>query len=242
MAFAATLENPSGPDARQPRLWLAAHSAIDDVSGDDVSGIPAWVHISTASGLVVEAADIPQVGAEIEVAFSAGARVCARIMWTGASLFGCLFVGRGASAAELAPEIERTMAIDGGEANPDPRPRRGTDVTFANVQVETLGMRLRQLRAERGIMQDEVATRLGVSAASVSHWESDRSHPKLRRLADLANLFGVPAQELTSFYTATSFPKDGDERKIADMLAANKLQIAKILSVDPDHVRIMVER
>ena len=103
-------------------------------------------------------------------------------------------------------------------------------------------MRLRQLRAQRGIMQDEVATRLGVSAASVSHWESDRSHPKLRRLSDLADLFGVPAQELTSFYTESSFPRDSDERKIADPLAANKLQIAKILNVDPDHVRIMVER
>ncbi|MBK6414312.1 helix-turn-helix domain-containing protein [Sphingopyxis sp.] len=37
---------------------------------------------------------------------------------------------------------------------------------------------MRSLRSQRGLMQDDVAASLGVSVASVSHWESVRSFPK----------------------------------------------------------------
>lgn len=40
----------------------------------------------------------------------------------------------------------------------------------------TLGQRISALRREKGLTQEELATRLGVSAQAVSKWENDVSH------------------------------------------------------------------
>ncbi len=63
---------------------------------------------------------------------------------------------------------------------------------------ETLGMRISELRREKGLKQDEVAERLGVSAQAVSKWENDVSCPDILMLPKLANLFDISVDELLS--------------------------------------------
>lgn len=56
------------------------------------------------------------------------------------------------------------------------------------IQIK-LYKRINQLRQERGMKQCELAKRLNVSAAVVSHWESGRSRPDIDSPAELAEIF-----------------------------------------------------
>ena len=55
---------------------------------------------------------------------------------------------------------------------------------------------LTRTRKARGLSQEELASRLGVSRQAVSKWESGASDPSTTNLLALAKLFGVSAEEL----------------------------------------------
>ena len=63
-------------------------------------------------------------------------------------------------------------------------------------QKETLGKRIAQLRKEKGMTQEQLAEKVGVSAQAVSKWENDVSCPDITLLPLLADLFGVSVDEL----------------------------------------------
>lgn len=44
------------------------------------------------------------------------------------------------------------------------------------MQSETMGKRIAAFRKERGLTQDQLAERLGISAQAVSKWETEVSH------------------------------------------------------------------
>ena len=56
--------------------------------------------------------------------------------------------------------------------------------------------RLRGLRCERRMTQQELAKAVGVSKASVSHWEAGASQPSLSVALELAELFGCTLDQL----------------------------------------------
>lgn len=58
---------------------------------------------------------------------------------------------------------------------------------------------IRTLRAEKGLTQEQVAKRLGVSAPAVSKWETGASYPDITLLAPLARLLGVDLNTLLTF-------------------------------------------
>lgn len=62
--------------------------------------------------------------------------------------------------------------------------------------MSTLGQRIAELRSGRGIKQNELAERLGVSAQAVSKWENDISCPDISVLPQLADELGVTVDEL----------------------------------------------
>lgn len=53
------------------------------------------------------------------------------------------------------------------------------------------GHRIAKLREEKGLTQEELAAAIGISRASLSHYESDRRKPNLITLTRLADLFQV---------------------------------------------------
>ena len=56
--------------------------------------------------------------------------------------------------------------------------------------------KLQELRKQRGMTQEELATALYVSRTAVSKWESGQSDPSTTNLLALAKLFGVRPEEL----------------------------------------------
>ena len=63
-------------------------------------------------------------------------------------------------------------------------------------QKETLGKRIAMLRKEKGLTQEQLAEKVGVSAQAVSKWENDVSCPDITLLPLLADLLGVTVDEL----------------------------------------------
>ncbi len=63
-------------------------------------------------------------------------------------------------------------------------------------QKETLGKRIAQLRKEKGLTQEQLAEKVGVSAQAVSKWENDISCPDITLLPLLADILGVTVDEL----------------------------------------------
>ena len=58
---------------------------------------------------------------------------------------------------------------------------------------------IRQKRRERGLTQEQVAERLGVSAPAVNKWESGASYPDITLLSALARLLETDLNELFCF-------------------------------------------
>lgn len=63
-------------------------------------------------------------------------------------------------------------------------------------ELKTMGKRISSLRKQRGLTQDQLAARVGVTAQAVSKWENDISCPDISILAKLAETLGVTTDEL----------------------------------------------
>ncbi len=63
-------------------------------------------------------------------------------------------------------------------------------------QKETLGKRIAMLRKEKGLTQEQLAEKVGVSAQAVSKWENDLSCPDITLLPLLSDILGVTVDEL----------------------------------------------
>lgn len=58
------------------------------------------------------------------------------------------------------------------------------------------GQMVRELRTRNGLTQDELATRLDLSPAAIGAWENGRAKPRLGKIHELADLFGITVSEL----------------------------------------------
>ena len=61
---------------------------------------------------------------------------------------------------------------------------------------ETFGQRFARLRKNRGLTQEELGTKLGLSGQAVSKWENDLSMPDISLLVQLSEILGVSLDEL----------------------------------------------
>lgn len=99
----------------------------------------------------------------------------------------------------------------------------------------TLGQRIAHYRKLRGITQEELGEKCGVSSQAVSKWENDISAPDITLLGTLSEIFGISADELLGLKreVATAVkPETIDEERL--LLRVN------IDSNDGDKVRINV--
>ena len=55
---------------------------------------------------------------------------------------------------------------------------------------------LKELRARHGWTQAEAAKELGVSPQTYNAWEKDLSNIKISKVMAIANVFGVPLEEI----------------------------------------------
>lgn len=62
----------------------------------------------------------------------------------------------------------------------------------------TIGKRIALLRKSKGLKQEELAEKLGVSGQAVSKWENDQTCPDISLLPQLAKILGVTVDALLS--------------------------------------------
>ena len=62
-----------------------------------------------------------------------------------------------------------------------------------------IGNKIKELRKQRGITQEQLANIIGVSFQAVSKWENNISLPDISILPVLASYFGVSIDELFNF-------------------------------------------
>ena len=103
----------------------------------------------------------------------------------------------------------------------------------------TLGKRIAALRREKGLKQDELAEKLGVSAQAVSKWENDQTCPDISLLPLLAKTLGVTVDELLSgkqeSAPAVQIVPANERKDIKDMI----LRIV-VSSAENDNVRVNI--
>ena len=59
-----------------------------------------------------------------------------------------------------------------------------------------IGEKIKELRYEKGLTQEEIGALIGISAQSVSKWERGEGYPDIEMLPPLANYFGISIDEL----------------------------------------------
>lgn len=58
------------------------------------------------------------------------------------------------------------------------------------------GLNIRSRRVLAGMLQDELAERLGVNKTSVGNWERGQVSPSIKSVVDMADLFSCSVDEL----------------------------------------------
>lgn len=99
---------------------------------------------------------------------------------------------------------------------------------------QKIGAFMRELRLDKGLTQEQLAERLGVSNRSVSRWENGNNLPDLSLLLELAKLYGVGVDEiLDGNRKETHMDEQTAEaiEKVADYANEEKLRLTKILRV-----------
>ena len=61
---------------------------------------------------------------------------------------------------------------------------------------KTLGRRIADLRKEKGLKQEVIAEKMGVSSQAISKWENDQTCPDISVLPLLAEILGVTVDKL----------------------------------------------
>ena len=64
------------------------------------------------------------------------------------------------------------------------------------IDYEDIGNRIRNIRMQRGLSQEQLAEAVGVGTAHISHIETGNSTPSLRTMVDIINALGCSADEL----------------------------------------------
>lgn len=94
-----------------------------------------------------------------------------------------------------------------------------------------LGANIRALRLQKGLTQEQVAARLGVTYQAVSKWENETNTPDIALLPQIAELFGVTIDALFS-REALSLP-EGLPREDDGVIRVVQLRGREVLRVTP---------
>ncbi|MBD5101678.1 MAG: helix-turn-helix transcriptional regulator [Subdoligranulum sp.] len=95
---------------------------------------------------------------------------------------------------------------------------------------QKIGRFLKTLRKEKGLTQEALAERLGVTSRSVSRWETGSNLPDLSLLIEIADLYGVELREiLDGERIQKNMNKEIEEtaRKVADYSDMEKERLTR---------------
>lgn len=118
------------------------------------------------------------------------------------------------------------------------------------MHTNTLGDRIKQLRKEKDLTQEEMADQLSLNRATISNWEIDRASPDAKTIIQLADFFNVTVDYLMGISDSpqTNFSPKADKLlkaiSLAEELPEEKItELADILEVFIDlQMRKMQEK
>ena len=73
--------------------------------------------------------------------------------------------------------------------------------------------KLQELRKQKGLTQEELASSLYVSRTAISKWESGRGYPNIESLKTIAKFFSVTVDELLSTDEVLTIAEEDNKRK-----------------------------
>lgn len=91
----------------------------------------------------------------------------------------------------------------------------------------SLGEFLSVLRKGKGLKQEDVADKLGVSAKTISSWENNRTYPDIVMLPIIADLFGVTVDELVRGAKSNNASKEPEVLDNKNITKIRKVKYAK---------------
>ena len=100
---------------------------------------------------------------------------------------------------------------------------------------ETFGERLTKLRKEKGLTQNDIADKVGVSAQAVSKWEKDLASPDIDILLKLSEIFEISMDELLGKEKKTVELNEKPSKKDIEKMV---LKISIIDGEDGDKVNV----
>lgn len=83
----------------------------------------------------------------------------------------------------------------------------------------SLGNNLFHARKKKGLSQEDVAEKLGVSRQTISKWETDETLPDIRQSKKLATLYGLSLDELIEYNI--------EEKEIQDMIDKTSDEVSR---------------
>ena len=98
---------------------------------------------------------------------------------------------------------------------------------------ETFGQRFQRLRKNASLTQEDVATKLNITAQAVSKWENDVSAPDISVLVELSDILSVSLDELLGKETATTLVPKAQRKDINNMFFK-----INVLSNEGDKVKV----
>ena len=99
---------------------------------------------------------------------------------------------------------------------------------------ETFGQRFTRLRKQRGLTQEELGEKIGISGQAVSKWENDASMPDISLLVQLSDILGVSLDDLLGKERQLTRVVPEEERKHPDDMV---LKI-RVDSADGDKITV----
>lgn len=99
---------------------------------------------------------------------------------------------------------------------------------------ESIGNRISKYRREKGLTQEELAAKLGVSSQAVSKWENDASCPDISLLPQLCRTLGISTDELLTGNNNEVKLVPVEQRKSLDELTLR----VKVNSAQGDKVKV----
>ena len=98
---------------------------------------------------------------------------------------------------------------------------------------ETFGQRLARLRKEKGLTQEEVASRIVISPQAVSKWETGRSLPDAAIMLELCSLLNITVNDLLSGEVVSMENHDErTEKLLLEMIKEKEKADKRLLSVE----------
>ncbi|PZE20484.1 helix-turn-helix domain-containing protein [Paenibacillus xerothermodurans] len=103
------------------------------------------------------------------------------------------------------------------------------------------GERIALLREKHSLTQDELSAKLGITRASLSHYENNRREPDYKTIVNIANFFNVSIDYLMGRTDDAHKTLDVDVREFVDSLELSDSKILDKFSLTIDGKKLTPE-